>query len=274
MLEKVFGLQGKHALITGGSGLLGRRHAEAILIAGGDPILADIDPDGLSRASEVLAEEFGKPVRTVVLDVTKEESVVKSLNDLAKAGVDVDILVNNAARNPAVGAQGLAKSNRLEDLDLKAFQLDCDVGLTGAILCAKIFGTAMAKRNRGVILNVASDLGVIAPDQRLYQSEGKSEWEQDVKPVSYSVVKHGIIGLTKYLATYWAHRGVRCNALSPGGVYTQQPEAFVDKIKKLIPLGRMAKVNEYEGAVIFLCSDASSYMNGANLIVDGGRSVW
>jgi NAD(P)-dependent dehydrogenase (short-subunit alcohol dehydrogenase family) len=133
----------------------------------------------------------------------------------------------------------------------------------------------MAEAGRGgVIINIASDLGVIAPDQRLYRSEHFEVYMQPVKPVTYSVVKHGLIGLTKYLATYWCEQGIRCNSLSPGGVYANQGDIFVNKIAKLIPLGRMAREDEYRGAIAFLCSDASSYMNGANLVVDGGRSVW
>jgi NAD(P)-dependent dehydrogenase (short-subunit alcohol dehydrogenase family) len=126
----------------------------------------------------------------------------------------------------------------------------------------------------GVIINVASDLGVIAPDQRLYRIEGVPDHLQPVKPVTYSVVKHGLIGLTKYIATYWSDQGVRCNSISPGGVYVDQDEQFVIKLSKLIPMGRMARQDEYRGAIIFLCSEASSYLNGANLVIDGGRTAW
>jgi NAD(P)-dependent dehydrogenase (short-subunit alcohol dehydrogenase family) len=132
----------------------------------------------------------------------------------------------------------------------------------------------MASRGRGVILNVASDLAVIAPDQRLYRDPSKAPAEQPVKPVTYSVVKTGLIGLTRYLATYWCDRGVRANAISPGGVYNGQPEDFVTRLSGLIPLGRMADADEYKGAIVFLCSDASSYMTGQNLVIDGGRSAW
>ena len=149
------------------------------------------------------------------------------------------------------------------------------VGLTGAFLCSKIFGTAMADMNNGgVILNIASDLSVISPDQRLYRKQGLSEVNQPVKPVTYSVIKTGILGLTRYLATYWPDKGIRCNALSPGGVENNQGDDFMEKIISLIPAGRMASNEEYHSAVQFLCSDASLYMNGQNMIVDGGRSVW
>jgi NAD(P)-dependent dehydrogenase (short-subunit alcohol dehydrogenase family) len=142
------------------------------------------------------------------------------------------------------------------------------------MLCSKVFGQEMARRGRGVIVNIASDLGVIAPDQRIYRRAQDSEASQPVKPVTYSVIKHGVIGLTKYLATYWAGRNIRVNALSPGGVYNEQDESFVDKVTQLIPMSRMAHVDEMQSAVVFLCSDASSYMTGQNLIIDGGRSVW
>jgi len=132
----------------------------------------------------------------------------------------------------------------------------------------------MARRGKGVILNVASDLAVIAPDQRIYKKVGTPDAEQPVKPVTYSVVKTALIGLTRYLATYWADSGVRVNSISPGGVFNNQPEEFVKQVSERIPLGRMAQPDEYRGAVLFLCSDASSYMTGANLVVDGGRSCW
>jgi NAD(P)-dependent dehydrogenase (short-subunit alcohol dehydrogenase family) len=163
---------------------------------------------------------------------------------------------------------------QLERFPLEVWNKDLAVGLTGAFLCSKVVGTEMARRRSGVILNIASDLGVIAPDQRIYREPGKSDEEQPAKPVSYSVVKHGLIGLTRYLATYWADRGVRVNALSPGGVYNGQEEGFVKRLSQLIPMGRMADLDEYKAAVVFLVSDASSYMTGANLIIDGGRTVW
>jgi NAD(P)-dependent dehydrogenase (short-subunit alcohol dehydrogenase family) len=132
----------------------------------------------------------------------------------------------------------------------------------------------MAKRKSGVILNVASDLAVIAPDQRIYRQDGLLDDQQPVKPVTYSVAKTGLIGLTRYLATYWADAGVRVNAVSPGGVYNNQPEEFVRRLNQLIPMGRMADIDEWQGAILFLCSDASSYITGINLTIDGGRSIW
>ena len=143
------------------------------------------------------------------------------------------------------------------------------------MLCSKYFGFEMAKSSKGgIILNIASDLSVISPYQKLYEKSKSSKNNQPVKPIAYSVVKHGLIGLTKYLSTYWPEQNVRCNAISLGAVYSNQPQKFIEKIRNLIPLNRLAEKNEYKSTIQFLCSDASSYMTGQNIIVDGGRSVW
>jgi NAD(P)-dependent dehydrogenase (short-subunit alcohol dehydrogenase family) len=146
--------------------------------------------------------------------------------------------------------------------------------LTGAFLCSQAFGAEMALRGKGVILNIASDLALISPDQRIYREPGLPEDSQPAKPITYSVVKAGLVGMTRWLATWWADKGVRVNAISPGGVSNDQPEEFVKRLTSLIPLGRMASADEYRAAVLFLCSDASSYMTGANLVIDGGRTAW
>ena len=165
------------------------------------------------------------------------------------------------------------EQSRLENFSIDEWDRQIQVGLTGAFVCARVFGHQMAKCGGGVIVNVASDLSVFSPDQRLYQKSGVLDEAQPVKPVSYSVVKTGLIGLTRYLATYWAAQGVRCNALSPGGIESNQGKDFVERLSALVPMGRMAQVEEYRSAMQFLCSDASSYMNGQNLVIDGGRSV-
>jgi NAD(P)-dependent dehydrogenase (short-subunit alcohol dehydrogenase family) len=209
------------------------------------------------------------------MDVTDPASLATVSATLAKQGFRVDILVNNAAIDPKVqGDQGIVETSRLEHFPLDQWNLQVAVGLTGAFLCSQVFGSAMATDGKGgVILNIASDLSVFAPDQRLYRKDGLPDELQPVKPVTYSVIKAGLIGLTRYLATYWATQGVRCNALSPGGVYNGQGEEFVQRLTSLIPLGRMADKDEYHAAVQFLCSDASAYMNGQNIVMDGGRSV-
>jgi NAD(P)-dependent dehydrogenase (short-subunit alcohol dehydrogenase family) len=273
-LEALFNLAGRVAVITGGGGLLGYQHAATIADLGGIPVLLDVSADGLTSNVARLAEETGCAVLAIVADVTDLESLRKAFEQLMVEHGRVDILINNAARNPKVESAGDKDFSRLEHFPWEQWQLDLNVGLGGAFNCAKVFGAQMAQQGGGVIVNIASDLGVIAPDQRLYRVEGREPEQQPVKPVTYSVVKHGLIGLTKYLATYWCEQGVRCNALSPGGVYAGQNDTFVSKLTQLIPLGRMAEADEYRGAIAFLCSDASSYMNGANLVIDGGRSTW
>lgn len=273
-VQSLFRLDDRVALITGGGGLLGYQHAATVAGLGGVPVLLDIDADALARNAARLEQESGCEALTLLADITDLDAVRAAGERLLARHGRVDILINNAARNPKVEGGGDKDFSRLEHFPWEQWRLDLDVGLGGAFNCAKVFGAWMAGQGRGVIVNIASDLGVIAPDQRLYRVEGREAERQPVKPVTYSVVKHGLIGLTRYLATYWCEQGVRCNALSPGGVQAGQNDVFVSKLSQLIPLGRMAGADEYRGAIAFLCSDASSYMNGANLVVDGGRSTW
>jgi NAD(P)-dependent dehydrogenase (short-subunit alcohol dehydrogenase family) len=207
-------------------------------------------------------------------DITKQEELESLLAQIVDRFGRLDILINNAANNPKMEASTEVNFSRLENFPLAQWDADIAVGLTGAFLCSKVFGSYMAANGGGVIVNVASDLALIAPDQRIYRQPGATEAMQPVKPVTYSVVKSALVGLTRYLATYWADKKVRVNAISPGGVYNNQPEDFVERLTNLIPLGRMAAIDEYQGAILFLCSDASSYMTGTNLVVDGGRSCW
>lgn len=271
----MFDLSGKIVIITGGGGMLGYQHAAAIASFGGNPVLLDINAQGLEQNQKRLEIEFGKAVLTLEADITDEQSLQAAKANVLQSHHKIDVLINNAARNPKVEDGATTNFSRLENFPSEQWHLDLDVGLGGAFNCAKVFGSHMANAGQGgVIVNIASDLGVIAPDQRLYKVAGREDHLQPVKPVTYSVVKHGLIGLTKYLATYWCEQGIRCNALSPGGVYAGQNEVFVKNLSKLIPMGRMAEADEYRGAIVFLCSSASSYLNGTNLIIDGGRSVW
>jgi NAD(P)-dependent dehydrogenase (short-subunit alcohol dehydrogenase family) len=270
----LFKLKGKVAVITGGAGLLGEKHADVVAEAGGVPVLWDINPDTLQSAVDDLAEKQGVQACNMVVDITDPESIKAGLSSILAEHKKVDILINNAANDPKVNTDEKISWSRLENFDLAMWKKDIAVGLTGAYLCSQIIGTHMADKAGGVILNIASDLGVIAPDQRIYRKPGIEDHLQPVKPVTYSVVKHGIIGLTKYLATYWAEKNIRVNAISPGGIFNQQPDDFMNKLTNLIPLGRMADKDEYKAAILFLVSEASSYMTGANLIIDGGRTCW
>ncbi len=269
-----FKLTDRIAVITGGAGLLGVKHAEAIAEVGGVPVLWDIDSDCIHNISKNITEKYNVPCLGMKIDITDSKSIESGMNKVLNRFNGIHILINNAARNPKVTNTNNSVWSRVENFPLDLWRKDLEISLTGAFLCSRTIGSYMAHHDGGVILNIASDLGVIAPDQRIYRNNGVEENKQPVKPVTYSVVKHGIIGLTKYFATYWAKENVRVNAISPGGVYVDQPEEFVAKLSNLIPMGRMAHQDEYKSSVIYLVSDASSYMTGANLIVDGGRTCW
>ena len=263
-------------VITGGAGLLGQKHAEAVLDGGGIPVLLDISETSLSRAKGILAQKYpDRLVECFLADITEKRQVEHICDALLKKHGHVDGLINNAANNPKMeGDAANMKAIQLENFPLELWLDDLAVGLTGSFVCSQVFGAAMAKRGRGVILNISSDLGIIAPDQRIYRRDGLEDDEQTIKPITYSVVKHGLLGMTKYLATYYAEKGVRANALCPAGVYNGQDEVFLAKLTNLVPMGRMADADEYKSTVLYLISDASSYMTGSTVIVDGGRTCW
>jgi len=270
-----FNMKDKLVIVTGGAGLLGKKHCEALIEAGADVIIFDVNSEAMNNFVADVKVKYNRDMLALRVDITKEEEILKARDAIFLHSKKYpDVLINNAAIDPKFEKDSNANKTRLENFDLNQWNLEISVGLSGAMLCSKIFGTEMAKNGYGVILNIASDLGVMAPNQNLYKQDGLLDDMQNVKPVTYSVIKHGLVGLTKYLATYWADKGVRCNAFAPGGVYNNHSDEFVQKISKLIPMGRMANIDEYKASVLFLCSDASSYMNGAVLNMDGGRSVW
>jgi len=273
-MDSLFDLTGRVAVITGGSGLLGPRHAMAIARQGGIPVLVDIRPQTAEQCAREIATKHGIPACALQVDITDPNAVRGLLAEVISRYGRLDILVNNAANNPKVEAPGENAWSQVENFPLSQWNADLAVGLTGSFLCCQIMGAEMARRGKGSIVNVASYLGILAPEPRLYRKDGLPEEEQPVKPISYTVVKSAIFGLTRYLAAYWGERGVRVNALSPGGVYMGQDEEFVKNLSQRIPMGRMAEPDELEGAIIFLTSDASSYMTGANVVVDGGRVCW
>tara|TARA_R110001583_G_scaffold2103_2_gene15447 strand:+ start:115 stop:933 length:819 start_codon:yes stop_codon:yes gene_type:complete len=272
MKNNIFDLSGKTALITGAGGLLGPKHAEAIVEHGGKVILTDHHLDRVEEKAKYLNEKYGEGSATALhMDVTDPVSVDAVANMCGR----VDILINNAAKDPKVKkGSGLTAESRFETMTPEYWTEGIDAALNGTFYCSQAIGNKMLENGGGVILNISSDLGVIAPDQRIYRKEGVSDEKQNVKPITYSAAKWAIIGMTKYLAVYWAKKNIRVNCLSPTGVFNDHPEDFVKKLSGIIPMGRMADINEYKGAIVFLCSDASSYMTGENMVIDGGKTVW
>jgi len=270
-MNNLFDLTGKTALITGGGGLLGPKHAEAIVEYGGKVILADWHEDRAREKSKLINMKYGNGADYEYMDVTDKSSVQSVVDKYNK----IDILINNAAKDPKVKkGGGLTPDSRFETMTEDYWKEGIDACINGTFLCSQIVSNKMLENGGGVILNISSDLGVISPDQRIYRKEGVSEDMQNVKPITYSAAKWAVVGMTKYLSVYFAQRGIRVNCLSPTGVYNNHPEEFVKKLSNIIPMGRMADIDEYKGAVVFLCSDASSYMTGENLVIDGGKTVW
>ena len=273
MTDKMFSLQNKVIVITGAAGLLGRQHAEVVARAGGIPVLLDLHASAVELMAKDLEKRHGTLAAGYAVDIALESNIEANCAVLLQHFGHIDGLVNNAANNPKMEGGGSKNFSRLENFQLAIWDADIAVGLTGAFLCAKHYGNAISRQG-GSIVNISSDLGLIAPDQRLYRKPGLPEDQQPVKPITYSVVKSGLIGLTRYLATYWAEQGVRCNALCPGGIENNQDPTFLKEVSARIPMGRLAKADEYQGALLFLLSKASSYMNGAVISIDGGRTAW
>ena len=270
-----FNLENKVIIITGALGLLGKKHVEAIAENGGIPIILDIEEKKILSLTKNIQLKYNVQAMGLKVDITKEKEVVNGCKRIIKKFGKIYGLVNNAANNPKIENQKDKSFSRLENFPLNLWEKDISVGLTGAWLCSKHFGSVIAKnKNGGSIVNISSDLGLIGPDQSIYSKKGSTKNKNPVKPVTYSVVKSGIIGLTRYLATYWADKEVRCNAICPGGVENGQSKDFINKVSSRIPMGRLAKADEYKGTLLWMLSDASSYLNGAIIPVDGGRTAW
>ncbi|MEA1956695.1 MAG: SDR family oxidoreductase [Campylobacterota bacterium] len=275
MIFDKFNLKEEIIVITGGAGLLGQRYTKALLEADATVVLFDVNKQALKDVKDKFKKQYKNKIFTYKVDITNEKNILKAKKKIyAKLKKYPTILINNAAIDPKFEKDSKINRSRLENFELNQWNLEISVGLTGAMLCSKIFGIEMAKNSKGNIINISSDLGVIAPNQNLYKQDNLKDDEQNVKPVTYSVIKHALIGLTKYTATYWATNGIRCNAFAPGGVFNNHPKEFLDKLTPLIPMNRMANIDEYEATILYLCSNASSYMNGATLNMDGGRSIY
>ena len=275
-MKNLFNIQDKTALITGGGGLLGPKHAEAILEYGGNCILADWHLDKAQNNANKLNEKYGAGKATAIhLDVTSKDSVLEAVNTIYNTS-KIDILINNAAKDPKVKKDSsLGLECRFEQMSESYWREGIDAIINGTFFVSQVVINKMLEhKTEGVVLNISSDLGVIAPDQRIYRQPGLKDEEQNVKPITYSAGKWAVIGITKYLAVYFAKKGIRVNCLSPTGVYNNHPEDFVKKLSNIIPMGRMSHIDEYKGAIVFMCSSASSYMTGENVVIDGGKTVW
>ena len=268
-------LAGQKVIITGGMGLLGSHFARTIASEGGVPVILDLDMAGVDTVKNQLKQYQNIEPEIYQCDITEFHQFNETMTKIFSGDIGPRIsLVNNAARNPKYSGQRTSPStSRFETYPIDEWQMDLSVGLTGAFLVTQSFvKNVFEKEMEGNVVNISSDLGLIAPNHSLY-SNNPDQLTRPTKPISYSVVKTGIIGLTKYLATY-APNYVRSNALCFGGIYEDQPEEFVEKITRLIPKGRMAYPDDYQSALLYLLSESSDYMTGAVLTIDGGRTSW
>jgi NAD(P)-dependent dehydrogenase (short-subunit alcohol dehydrogenase family) len=294
-LPALFDLSGRVALVTGGAGLLGREFSKTLLAAGAGVAIADLDGQAAQEAAASINNNFGNkslPTSGVrpqavgfPVDISSKDSVQSLMNSVMQEFQRLDILVNSAALDPKIGSQSEAESQlkgeensaddplylTFEDYPVGLWQKALDVNLTGMFLCCQAAGRQMVRQGSGVIINICSIYGMLGPDQRIYQRPGETV---KYKPAYYSVTKAGVLGLTNYLAAYYAGKNIRVNALTPGGVYQDQDDDFLQAYSSRTMLGRMAEKNELNGALLFLASDASAYMTGSNLVVDGGWAAW
>ncbi len=272
IISKLFDLKNKNIVITGSSGLLGTQYAKILSAAGANLILLDIDMKNNKKLEENLVRKYKNKSRSYQIDISNQ----KELKELSKVILThfkkIDGLINNAAytsKNARVNSDN-DFNGKFENFPLAVWQESIDINLSGAFFCSQIFGEIMSKQKKGVIVNIASTYGLVGADQRIYGKSGLN------LPVSYAASKGAIVNLTRYLAAYWHGKNIRVNTLSPGGVIdkTYQNKKFIENYSKKTILGRMAKKDEYDGAILFLMSDASSYMTGSNLVVDGGWTAW
>lgn len=261
----MFSLKGKTAIVTGACGLIGKKHCEALAMAGANVVVADMNQD----ACETVVANLEGNHMALGFDVTNEDAVKGACAKILAKYTSIDILVNNAAindmfENPALAAE----QSKFENYPVDMFRKSIEVNVTGVFLCSQIFGKVMADHGKGSIINVASTYGMVGPDQSIYVNpEGKQSF---YKSAAYPATKGAIINFTRFLAAYWGNKGVRVNTLSPGGVENGQDEWFIKNYSAKTVLGRMAQPDDYMGAIVFLASDESKYMSGANLVVDGG----
>ena len=269
MIDKLFSLENKVAIVTGAAGLIGQNHCKALSSAGANVIAVDLDDSKCRSLAEFLPTYSIGASADICSENSLNELVTKVINKFGK----IDILVNNAAINDMVEKTNSSiEDSKFENFSYSAFKKVLEVNVAGMFLVSQIVGNEMLKNKNASIINIASTYGIVAPDQSLYQ---KPNGEQGFyKSPAYPISKAAVISFTKYLAAYWGNKGIRVNCLSPGGVLNNQEEYFINNYNKRTPLGRMANPEDYSGALVFLASEASSYMTGANLVIDGGWTIW
>jgi NAD(P)-dependent dehydrogenase (short-subunit alcohol dehydrogenase family) len=264
-MDKLFDLSGRTALITGGAGLLASEHAIALSQYGAKVIISDVNVDVCKQKAAEL-EKLGVQVEVLALDVTSKANWIAVASEILERHARIDILVNNAGFTNQSKTSSFDKS--FENFPLEDWNAIMNVNLTGTFLGCQVVGAQMLKQGKGSIINIASLYGVVSPNHKMYPGTGISQ------PVAYSVSKHGVVSLTKYLATLWAERGIRVNSLTPGGIMNGHDGLFLERFKNLNPIGRMSDKSELRGGIVFLASDASSHVVGHNLVIDGGWTAW
>jgi 2-deoxy-D-gluconate 3-dehydrogenase len=267
-----FSLHGQAALVTGGAGLLGIEFCRTLAQAGAGVIVADLNGDAADRTAQTLRAE-GLQAQPCAVDVTQPESTAAMVQAAVDAYGRLDIIVNSAAMDPKFDATQPGKhASTFEDYPLAMWQQALDVNLTGVFLCCQAAARQMvAQGGKGSIINICSTYGLVPPDQRIYEKPGQPK---QFKPAFYTTTKAGVLGLTKYIASYYAGTQLRANCLTPGGVYNNHDETFTRNYAYRTIMGRMAERDEMNGALLFLASEASAYMTGGNVVVDGGWTVW
>lgn len=266
-----FDMKNKAVIVTGGAGLLGRQFSKTLAEAGAGVVVADLLIEKAEKVATALRKS-GYQAIGVQVDVTDKSSVENLVAETISEFGILNALINSAAMDPKFDNEHAGQhNNSFEDYPVDMFRSALDVNLTGMFLCCQAAVKEMLKQKKGSIVNICSTYGLVGPDQRLYERDGQP---RQYKPVFYTVSKAGVLGLTKYLATYYMGTQIRVNALTPGGVYNLHDEIFTERYSARTVLGRMADQDEMNGACLFLASDASSYMTGSNLVVDGGWTAW
>jgi NAD(P)-dependent dehydrogenase (short-subunit alcohol dehydrogenase family) len=270
-ISKLFDIKNRNIVITGSSGLLGSQYANILSASGANVILVDLDSIKNKKLERSLRKKYRTKARSYITDISNLQEVKKLAKNVLRDFKKIDGLVNNAAfTSKAAKEESDNPYGSLENFPMKIWQKSIDINLTGVFFCSQAFGKIMAKQGKGVIVNIASNYGLVGADQRIYGKSGLN------LPISYAATKGAVVNMTRYLAAYWSGKNIRVNTLSPGGVLdiTYQDKKFIKKYSEKTILGRMARKDEYNGAILFLISDASSYMTGANLIIDGGWTAW